>query len=54
MYEYRGLQDVFFMMLYGGAVFFALQNNKYISQRYETENYYKHLVAIYGDFLLLR
>ena len=24
MYEYRGLQDVFFMMLYGGVAFFAL------------------------------
>ena len=24
MYEYRGLQDMFFMMLYGGAAFFAL------------------------------
>lgn len=24
MYEYRGLQDLFFMMLYGGAAFFAL------------------------------
>lgn len=24
MYEYRGLQDMFFMMLYGGVTFFAL------------------------------
>ena len=24
MYEYRGLQDIFFIMLYGGAAFFAL------------------------------
>ena len=24
MYEYRGLQDVFFLMLYGGVTFFAL------------------------------
>ena len=30
MYEYRGLQDMFFMMLYGGVTFFALLSCLYL------------------------
>ena len=33
MYDYRGLQDVFFMMLYGGVTFFALLASLYLLLR---------------------
>ena len=32
MYEYRGLQDMFFMTLYGGVAFFAVLACLYLSQ----------------------